>query len=140
MIALILICLTTLAYSQQILWTTARGTGEKIISARNVTSEVLKFYDLYDYYYDMTGYDKDQFIDTFDDGEGGWDWIYDINTFTVIAMKMPMDTYNTVVFVFYISKDAVDTIMFTDYYEDGGKQTENNRKQRFQTWLNTLMK
>ena len=54
--------LTQTLYAQQFLWTTAESTELEYIPIENVTSEVLNFYDFYEYYSDGSGYSKSNFL------------------------------------------------------------------------------
>ncbi|GHV86633.1 hypothetical protein AGMMS50230_22410 [Spirochaetia bacterium] len=45
----------------------------------------------------------------------------------------------TVVCVVFVERNYANMIAFTDSYEDGFVQTTSNQKQRFQSWVNTLI-
>jgi hypothetical protein len=126
------------AFGQQALWSTVRGSDAKYVGLNNVTNEVLKLYDQYDYYYDFSGFDKDTFINTFDDGSGGWGWIYDIETMTVIAVRVYIEG-GSAVYVVCVNRNTVNMVAFSNVYDNGNIETVSNRKSRFENWFKTLL-
>ncbi|MDR2842369.1 MAG: hypothetical protein LBV52_04130 [Spirochaetaceae bacterium] len=133
-----LVCLSSAVFAQQILWTTVDGAGEKVLKMKDVTNEVMKYYDQYDYYYDMTGFDKDTFVETFG-GDGSWDWVYDVNTSIVSAIRVNLDMSSSAVYVVCVGSSGVNLVAFTDAYEDGAVATSSNRKDKFKKWFYGLM-
>jgi hypothetical protein len=59
------------SFAQQHLWSTKKldDSTINIVSMDSAISNVLGFYDLYDYYYDMSGYSKENFINLFENPE-----------------------------------------------------------------------
>jgi len=60
------IILASSVFVQQFLWSTTKDTlnkWEKYVQLEMVTSEVLSFYDLYQLYFDGSGFSKDGFIE-----------------------------------------------------------------------------
>src|SRR5690606_10622860 len=99
----ILLFLPTLVFGQQFLWSTIKADSmdhidAKYIPIENVKSEILKFYDFYDLYFDGTGFSKDGFVKTIESSNtiktasiSGWadvkKMIYKIEQPSVFAFK-----------------------------------------------------
>jgi hypothetical protein len=133
------LALTDSVFGQQVVWSTVRGTDTRYVPLNDVTNEVMNFYDQHDYYYDFTGFNKDTFIRTFDDGTGGWDWIYSINDKTVIAARIYIEG-GSAVYVVCVDKQGVDMVAFSNVYDSGNNITSPNRRARFENWFKALLK
>ena len=137
-----LIIISSSVFGQQFLWSTVKNNDTRYVTLNNVIKEVLIFYDQYDYYYDFTGFDKETFIETFDDDSDDWDWINEIKEMTVIAIKVSIEvgvTRGSAVYVICIGKDTVDMIAFSNLLDSGSNPTSESRKTRFQNWLKTIL-
>jgi hypothetical protein len=126
------------AFGQQALWSTVKGSDVKYVALGGVPKEVSDLYDQYDYYYDFSGFDKDTFTETFDDGTGSWEWVYTINTMTVVAVKVYIEG-GSVVYVVCVGKNGVDMIAFSNVVDEGNIETAQSRKARFEKWFKTLL-
>jgi len=128
-------------FSQQVLWTTIEGAEAEFIPLNKVTGEVLAFYDQYAYYYDFTGFNKDTFIATFDQGGDKWKWIYDIREKTVMAVKVYIEG-GSAVYVVYVDAGGVNMVTFSNVFDTGSQETSQSRKSRsrFEKWLKSLLK
>lgn len=130
---------TISTFGQQFLWTTDDSKEEiKFIPYNNVTDEVLELYDLYEYYYDFSGYTKESFFEEFK----YFSEFSKIKDKTVIAFKKPSDK-GSLIYVISIDKDRVDMVGFTNALGSGLQPTyhgsvESHRK-RFEKWFKTLL-
>jgi hypothetical protein len=125
-------------YGQQSLWSTVRGNDIKYVSLNNVTKEVLTFYEQYRYYLDYSGFSKNRFIEMFDYGFEDWNWLYDIEELTVFALRSN-DGQGSVVLVMIVSKENVNTLIFTNSIERGVISTYSSDKDKFTRWFRTLL-
>ena len=130
------------AYGQQALWSTVRDNDTRYVTLNNVTREVLIFYEQYRNYLDYSGFSKDRFIEMFDYGFEDWSWLYDIEELTVFALRSN-DGQGSVVLVMIVSKENVNTLIFTNSYERGVMSTYNgsiaSEKDKFTRWFRTLL-
>jgi len=130
--------LTLYAYSQQSLWSTVKNSNVKYVPLNNVTREVLSFYEQYRYYLDYSGFSKNRFIEMFDYGFEGWEWLYDIEELTVFALRSN-DGQGSIVLVMCVSKDNINTLIFTNTYDRGAIMTHSSDKDKFSRWFRTLL-
>jgi len=126
------------AYGQQFLWSTVKNNDVKYIPLNNVPKEVLTFYEQYKYYLDYSGFSKKRFIEIFDYGFEGWDWLYEIERLTVSALRSN-DGQGSIVLVMCVSKDNINTLIFTNTYERGAIMTYSSDKEKFSKWFKTLL-
>ena len=130
--------LSSSVFGQQFLWSTVQNTAERFVPLNNVTREVLNFYDQYEYYYDYSGFTKDRFIEMFDYGFEDWQWLYNIETLTVFALRSNVGR-GSVVLVMCISKNNVNTIVFSNTYERDAIMCFEFEKQKFTNWFRTIL-
>ncbi|MCL2186704.1 MAG: hypothetical protein FWB86_12765 [Treponema sp.] len=133
--------ITFSAYGQQFLWSTVRNNELRYVPINNVTREVLEFYEQYRYYLDYSGFSKDRFIEMFDYGFEDWEWLYGINELTVFALRSN-NGQGSVVLVMCISRDNVNTLIFTNSYERGIINTYSSissERDKFSRWFRTIM-
>ena len=139
-----LIC-TSFAFGQQFLWSTKEDSDYIYVPLENVTSEVLEFYDYYEYYYDGSGYSKDGFLDYIEEfGGNSEDWksfkdnIYEVEELTVNAFKGNLGR-GSVVFIMIVSKKYVDFVYFSNDYESYAISTDSFDKEKFKKWFISLL-
>jgi len=137
-IMVIFTILTVSVYGQQFLWSTVANENTRRVTINNVTREVLEFYDHYRWYIDYSGFSKDRFIEMFDYGFEDWEWLYDIEELTIFALRSN-DGQGSVVLVMCISKNNVNTVIFTNSYERGGIMTHTTDRDKFTRWFRTIM-
>jgi hypothetical protein len=135
--------LTSSAFGQQFLWSTVQDNkAERYVPLNNVTREVLVFYDQYRHYYDFSGFTKDRFIEMFNYGFDDWQWLYEIKTLTVFALRSNIG-HGSVVFIVCVSKNNVNTLIFTNNFELEFRQmpmgTGQYNKQKFSDWFRTIL-
>jgi hypothetical protein len=130
--------LTVSAFGQQTLWSTLRGSNEKYVPLNNVAKEVLNFYDQYKFYYDFSGFNKDRFIEYFDYGFDDWEWLYEIENLTVFALRSNSG-HGSVVLIMCISKENVNTIVFSNTLEQDFIMTYSSDRDKFTNWFKTLL-
>ncbi len=145
---ILLFCLSILTQTlsaQQFLWTTAESTELKYIPIENVTSEVLNFYDFYDYYLDASGYSKSNFLKKLERyGESIENWkllkkrIIEVEELTAFALKDNLGE-GSVILIVLISKKGVDMVAFTNNFELNVIDTSPYDKQKFERWFNSLL-
>ncbi len=132
--------LTTYVSGQQFLWTTTKNdsSGVKYVPLSNVTKEVLVFCEQYKYYFDLTGFSKERFIEKINYGFGDWNWLYGINDLTVSALKSNTGR-GSLIMVMCISKDNVDLLIFSNdiLLHDNPQNTYN--KEKFAKWFKTIL-
>ena len=134
-------------FSQQFLWSTKETTDTKYVPIENVTEEVMKFYDHYEFYFDGTGYSKAGFLKYFlkydDKTQKSKDFRKMINEIvepTIIAFKGNLGSGSTVL-VMCITKDNVELVAFSNQYEENALNTYygmKNERDKFERWLNSL--
>jgi len=117
------VILSSSVFGQQFLWSTVNDSTSKYVPLENVTSEVLNFYDQYEYYFDASGFSKDGFMEFVNNfGSKSIDWknfkkkIDKIDKLTVFALRSNFGR-GSVVFVMCISKENVNMLVFTNSYE-----------------------
>lgn len=143
-LAIIMVTLTSSVFGQQNLWTTFKPANDsiktKVISMSEVPNEVLKIYDQYDYYFDLTGYTKKRFIEEMDMGFNDWAWLNEINELTVFALKS--NTGNgSYVLVLCVSKDYANMLIFSNNITQSNNPqgTNSYEREKFKNWVETLL-
>jgi len=138
------IVLTSSAFGQQFLWSTVNDSISKYVPLDNVTNEVLKFYDQYEYYFDFAGFSKDGFFELFESFEiSSDDWkdiksrIYDIEDLTIFAFRGNLGR-GSVIFIMCISKSDVNMLLFSNAYESDAIRTHRHKREQFTNWFSTL--
>jgi hypothetical protein len=126
------------ALGQQYLWSTVQGNEMRYIQLNSVVKEVLNFYDQYKVYYDYSGYSKDNFIKHFDYGFDNWEWLTNIDTVTVFALRSNAGR-GSVVIVMCISKINVNAVIFSNTYEPDCIMTSSYERDKFANWFKTLL-
>lgn len=138
----LLLVLVVFAFGQQALWSTEENNKIKYIPYNNVTKEVLEFYDLYKFYFDFTGFNKEKFIEYFKGEEKDWNWIYDIREKAVFALRSPIEGGSAIT-VLCIDKDNFHMVVFSNVYDAGANLTYNGEmgkdRERFERWFKTLL-
>jgi len=132
--------LSSSVFGQQFLWSTVRDKAERYVPLNNVTREVLNFYDQYKFYYDFSGFTKQRFIEMFEFGFEDWSFLYDIKDLTVFALRSNTGS-GSIVLVMCISKDNVNTLIFTNTSELGMNwiMTHSSNRDKFSQWFKTIM-
>jgi hypothetical protein len=153
----VLLVLTGFAFGQQALWSTMENNDTakniKYIPYDSVTKEVLEFYDLYNFYFDFTGFNKEKLKETYlkyssrdkkdlkEDLKEDLNWINDIKERVVFALRTPIEG-GSAIMVVCIDKNNFHTIVFSNVYDSGANITygdiEKERK-RFEKWFKTLL-
>jgi hypothetical protein len=137
--------LTSSAFGQQPLWSTIEDNelGIRYVPLDKVTQEVLEFYDLYDRYYDLTGFSKERFLDEVGIGIEAQDLekLNDINDLTVKAIKSNTGQ-GSFVLVACINEDNVDMIIFSNSGIPGlynSEATYLTERVKFARWFGTII-
>lgn len=137
--------LASSAFGQQPLWSTIENNerGVRYVPLEKVTQEVLEFYDLYDRYYDLTGFSKERFIDEVGFGLEAQDLenLNDINELTVKAIKSNTGQ-GSFVLVACISEDNVDMIIFSNSGIPGLYNSESTyltERAKFARWFSAII-
>lgn len=121
----------------------------KHVPIENVTSEVLKFYDFYSWYYDGTGFSKDALIKSSSPSTGVVSSImsaqkdlkkllFSLNVPTVFAVK-GNDGKGSYVVVFYVNEHNIDIIAFSNNLLGQGSQSTTSNIGKFRRWFNGLL-
>ena len=154
---LFLIAQTNVA-GQQFLWTTNSNgmfakSDFKVISIDDVSEKLLEYYELYDNYYDISGFSKDGFFKKFESSisykysdKAKWielkKAILNEKNISISCLKFNEGNSSSVM-VYIITKDNFDAIKFSNTSEQGRISTYNSNsdseKQRFIKFYNSLI-
>ncbi len=142
----LLLVLTVSGFGQQALWSTVGNNDIKYIPYNNVTKEVLEFYDLYKFYFDFTGFNKDELkkiaIEKYNHDEKDWNWINDIEERAVFAFRTPIEGGSAII-LWCIDKNNFHMVIFSNVYDSGANMTYNGEmrsdRERFEKWFKTLL-
>lgn len=137
------------AFGQQFLWSTVKDTTSKYVPIDDISSKVLEFYDHYEYYYDGAGYSKDGFVKSFEASQSyknsstsGWKnfkkKIYEIKDLAVFAIRLNSGKGSEVM-VLCISKENVNTLVFSNTYGRDALFTHSSDREKFAKWFETLL-
>ena len=112
--SVVLLALPFFAFGQA-LWSTTEMESTKHIPYNRVIKEVMKFYDLYNYYYDQTGFSKKSFIEQYDDDQkANWLINYELKEEKEVnAHRMRIDG-GSAIMVFYVDKNNVHAVIFSN--------------------------
>lgn len=129
------------AFGQQLRWTTIEGKNNSI-PYNKAQTEVLKLYDLYDYYYDETGYSKEAFLENFPENSEFLTGMEEIKENTMIAIRMHIDG-GSAVMVMCIDEDNVHLVIFSNVNMANSNYTYNGDmtrdRKRFEKWFGSLL-
>ncbi len=135
---------STSSFGQQFLWSTADNTASKSVPLEDVSNEILKFYDHYDFYIDGAGYNKDTFfkeIGKYGGNTQSWNdfknEIRKIEKLTVFAMRANSGKGSEILVIF-ITKDNVNVLTFTNSYKSSAQIRYPHEREKFENWLETL--
>lgn len=143
-LVIFMVTISSALFGQQNLWTTFKPTNDsiktKVISMSDVPNEVLKIYDQYNYYFDLTGYTKKRFIKEMDMGFNDWTWLNEINELTVFALKSNTG-YGSYVLVLCVSKDNANMLIFSNNITQrkNPQGTVSYEREKFKNWFETLL-
>ena len=144
-IVICLIVYTSSVFGQQFLWSTIKDGELKYVPLDRVTSEVLKFYDYYEYYYDGAGYSKASFGSYFEeigDNTEGWNnfkkMINETDELTVFAFRINLGRGSNVL-VLSIDNSNVNIIAFSNSYDRDAIDAESWDRSKFTRWFNSLL-
>jgi len=131
-------------FGQQFLWSTIKDSISKYVPLENVTNEVLKFYDQYEYYFDLAGFSKDGFFELIENYEiKSYSWeniknrIFDITDLTVFAFRGNLGR-GSMIFVMCISKADVNMLIFANAYDTDAITTHRSSREKFKNWFIAL--
>jgi len=137
--------LTQTLSAQQFLWTTVESAELEYIPIENVTSEVLNFYDFYEYYSDGSGYSKSNFLkmlERYNENTESWKFlkksIVEVEELTVFALKDNLGR-GSVILIVLINSRGVDMVAFTNNFELNAIHTTPYDKQKFEKRFNSLL-
>jgi hypothetical protein len=155
---LFLIFISISGISQQYLWTSNANeffanTETKVITKNEIQNNILNYYQVYDYYYDLSGFTKQEFLKKFENSNS-YNFINKIkwNNFTnsIYQSKEPTITcikYNDgnspIIMILIYSKEKFDVILFSNKIESGFKSTyhseDESNKRRFILFYESLI-
>ncbi|GAO27778.1 hypothetical protein JCM15548_14629 [Geofilum rubicundum JCM 15548] len=111
----------------------------------SVVSEVLNIYEMYDYYIDGAGFNKQNFFEllesTINDSDSLEDFkklIDETENLKVTAFRANLGEGSAVLIVI-ISKDHINMIAFSNIYDPSSIQTGPFRKDKFERWFKSLL-
>jgi hypothetical protein len=142
----IICCLvfSTSSFGQQFLWSTANESAAKYVPLKDVSNEILKFYDYYDFYIDGAGYNKDTFfklLGKYGGNTKSWNdfknEIRKIEKLTVFAIRANSGKGSEILVIF-ITKDNVNILSFTNSFDSDVQIRYPHKRKEFEDWLETL--
>jgi hypothetical protein len=144
-ILLILTLIQSDLFGQQKLWTSIKefDTTFNYVPINKVEEKIMEYYELYDYYFDLTGMNKEEFKDKV--GNKWWDKAKsEIELEKNVFLCAKGNTGNgSIIVVFIWSKQKLDIIGFSNQNQDGCRPTYNGiikeDKERFKRWYRTLV-
>lgn len=128
-------------FSQRILWSNVKNDSLNIkyVENQNIGKEVLKLFNVYDRYYDLTGYTKSNFLkETGVESELVKEF-EEIKELSVLAFKNN-DGNGSLVMVMIIKEDYIDAIVFSNHmigFSTSHIYTTN--EDRFINWFESLL-
>jgi hypothetical protein len=147
----------TKSIGQQYLWTTNDNSlfpinsEVKIITKGEVINKLLEYHENYKYYYDFTGFTKEQFLKKYGLAIIGNDKkkieifknkLNNINEISISSIKGNLGN-GSVIMSFFVNKNNFDMIVFTNNYEEGAINTYNSnfetKKEIFIKFCKTLI-
>jgi len=142
----LLLIVSTSAIGQQLLWSTVKKDDAKVIPYENVMKEVLEFYDLYQFYFDFSGYTKESFKEKLLEYSGfdkeTWEFVERIEEKVSYAFRVPMEG-GSAIFVLCIDKVNFHMVVFSNVYDSGANMTYNGEmekdRERFIKWFKALL-
>jgi hypothetical protein len=155
-ICFLLLLISSSAISQQFLWTTLKKGGLtksaiEVISKEQIPKKILNYYEVYNYYYDLSGFTKNEFLRTFETSS----WYTYINKSKWVELKSSIDEdmimcmkFNdgkgSSILVLIFEKDKIDAIIFSDNIFYGGYKNTyhaeiDSYKKRFIKFFESLI-
>ena len=150
----VLIFISFSSYGQQFLWTTNNNglfpnSNIKVIPKEQVLDKILEYYEVYRYYYDLTGYTKDEFFNTQGKSfSANADWqkvkksVFEIRELTITSIKSNSGTGSSIL-ILISNKDNFEAIRFSNEMVMGYESTNNGRisssKERFIKFYQSLI-
>lgn len=137
--------LTSSVFGQQFLWSTIEKDtvkNVKYIPLSRVIEEVLNLYDLYELYYDFSGFTKEGLIDsgnTF--GLDEMKKLDEIIDLSVYAMRANLGK-GSFIMVACISRENINMIIFSNTAFVSGMssmRTYSSDREKFKKWFETLL-
>ena len=147
---LMLISLTILSiqsYSQQIMWTTDQSImkAETTVTIKKAIHKVLDYYNIYDFYYDHTGYSKEEYYKkNFENDSLKLAYASIINLYNkidkifILAIRTPSST-GSAVSVICVDKYSVHTIDFDNRLMLGFNMTHSSDRNKFEKWYREII-
>ena len=157
-ILFILIFVSAKSFGQQFQWTTNKSglfqnSPIKVIPKEKVLDKLLEYFETYDYYFDGTGYTKNNFFSQLEgfnsnDGTENKSWedfkkaITETSDLTINCIKNNLGGGSNVL-VLIVNKEKVDVISFSNALSRGPISTSNGRiddkKTRFIKFYKSLI-
>ncbi len=140
---IIVFCHFVVASSQQLLWSTELNSPKKI-NTEEVYSRVMQLYDVYDYYYDGTGYTKSEFgnilkqNDVFNGAQIKElhllnERIYSIDKPTYFAYKSN-NGQGAIVYFILVNLENIELISFSDVQLTNANFSRIQSRKKFSDW------
>ena len=146
------------SHGQQFQWTTSKSglfqnSEIKVISKEKVLDKLLEYFEIYDYYYDGTGYTKSGFFRQYEEsntnvGTDNNNWeelkksIYEINDLTIYCIKNNLGNGSNIM-ILIVNNDNLDFINFSNEISRGATPTYNGKisdsKPRFIKFYKSLI-
>ena len=128
-------------FSQRILWSNVKNDSLNIkyVENQNIGKEVLKLFNVYDQYYDLTGYTKSNFLKQTGLESELFKEFEEIKELLVLAFKAN-DGNGSFVILMIIKEDYIDAIVFSNHmigFSTSHIYTTN--EDRFINWFESLL-
>ncbi len=143
----ILLMLPCCAVGQQLLWSTTESEALKdfkinLITVERVTETVMDYYDIYDYYYDLTGFSRGSFKTFLENNVKAANSIQldgkmMFDKPTAFAFKTN-DGRGSIVVVVFIQEENLDIILFSNNLDKDAKSTTASEREKFNRWFSSF--
>ena len=152
---LLLFSISFISFGQQFLWTTNQNglfpnSEMKVISKEEVLNKLLDYFEVYEWYYDGSGFTKDGFFrmvqnsNSYQEDTDKMDWekfkkgISEIQDLTITCMKSNEGSGSNIT-ILILSKNNFDMIRFSNQYESGGGGILTIEKDKFIKFYKSLI-
>ena len=152
---LLLFSISFISLGQQFLWTTNQNglfpnSEMKVISKEDVLDKLLDYYEMYNFYYDGSGFTKDGFFRMVQNSNSYQDinkmnWekfkkgISEIQDLTITCMKSNEGSGGSDITILILSKNNFDMIRFSNQYESDGGVIYTLEKDKFIKFYKSLI-
>jgi len=140
-ILIVFLIMSNTSFSQQFLWTTNNNglfpnSNIKVIPKEQVLDKILEYYEVYTWYYDLTGFTKAGFFEKFGktySANTSWQKfkksVFETKELTINCIKSNSGSGSSIT-VLIVNKDNFEVISFSNEAGGGSLSTYNGRDER----------